>query len=105
MNSAVESARAARLRRWLTALLALLVLAPSLYGFTGKFVEFIRIFRGDPSGLFAISPIMNYLLASLGFLCLFGWAMGQGTFHDIEAPKRTMLEIEEALDAKAARHV
>ncbi len=103
MTNQMETLRAARTRRWLTGLMAALVLAPSLYGFSGKFVEFVRLFRGDPSGLFAISPIMNYLLASLGFLCLFGWAMAQGTFRDIEAPKYSMLEIEAALDARQSR--
>jgi hypothetical protein len=46
-----------------------------------------------------VTPVINYLLASLGFLLLFGWAAANGMFHDIEQPKRTMLEIEQQLDA------
>ena len=49
-------------------------------------------------GAFAISPIVNYLLASFGFLLLFGWAALGGMFHDIEQPKYTMLENEARLD-------
>jgi hypothetical protein len=82
----------------LTVLFAIAVLGPSLYGFSGKFIEFIALFRGDPDGVFAISPIVNYLLASLGFFCLFGWAACQGMFSDIERPKQTFLETEDLLD-------
>ena len=46
-----------------------------------------RPLSGDVDGAFAISPILNYLLASLGFLCLFGWAAVDGMFRDIEQPK------------------
>ena len=48
--------------------------------------------------MFAITPVVNYLLASLGFFCLFFWAIYQGMFRDIEAPKFTMLENERRLD-------
>ena len=71
---------------------------PSLYGFGTKFLEFIALYRGDVEGAFAISPILNYLLASLGFLLLFGWAALGGMFRDIEEPKYTMLENEAQLD-------
>lgn len=95
------NASAIRRRRnsWIaTLVMALVVLVPSLWGFSGKFAEFVALYRGDVDGVFAISPIINYLLASLGFFCLFGWAMLQGMFHDIEGPKGTMLETEEWLD-------
>ncbi len=82
----------------ITVVAALVVLIPSLWGFSGKFAEFIALYRGDVDGVFAISPIINYLLASLGFFCLFGWALLHGMFHDIEEPKRTMLENEAQLD-------
>ena len=55
----------------------------------------------DPNGAFAVTPIVNYLLAGLGFLCMLGWAACNGMFHDIEQPKRTMLETEQQLDAKS----
>lgn len=95
-------APASRWPRVITWTLAVLILLPSLYGFAGKFLEFIHIYRGDGDGAFAILPILNYLMASLGFLCLFAWALLQGMFSDIEQPKRTMLELDAALDRRAA---
>ena len=85
-------------RRLVTLLFALAVLLPSCYGFGTKFLEFIALYRGDVEGAFAISPILNYLLASVGFLLLFGWAALGGMFRDIEKPKYTMLENEALLD-------
>jgi hypothetical protein len=81
-----------------TIVFALVILLPSLYGFANKFREFILLFRGDVDGVFAITPIMNYLLASLGFFFLFCWAIGHGMFRDIEGPKYTMLDNERKLD-------
>lgn len=85
-------------RRLVTLLFALAVLLPSLYGFGTKFLEFVALYRGDVDGVFAISPILNYLLASFGFLLLFGWAALGGMFRDIEGPKYTLLENEARLD-------
>lgn len=93
--------RRSRLRQMVVLAMAVLILVPSLFGFGTKFVEFIRLVRGDVDGVFAITPVVNYLLASLGFLCLFAWAALGGMFHDIERPKRTMLENEERLDARS----
>jgi len=81
-----------------TTIFALVILLPSLYGFANKFREFIQIYRGEVDGIFAITPIVNYLLASLGFFFLFCWAIAHGMFRDIERPKYTMLEIERKLD-------
>ena len=81
-----------------TIIFALVILIPSFVGFANKFREFILIFRGDVDGVFAITPIVNYLLASLGFFFLFCWAIGHGMFRDIERPKYTMLENERKLD-------
>lgn len=81
-----------------TAIFALVILIPSLLGFGNKFREFIALFRGDVDGVFAITPILNYLLASLGFFCLFCWAILHGMFRDIEKPKNAMLETERLLD-------
>ncbi|MFO0901170.1 MAG: hypothetical protein U0836_27405 [Pirellulales bacterium] len=92
-------ARNPRAGRWVTAIFAAVILIPSLYGFGSKFVEFIAIYRGEVDGAFAIAPILNYLLASTGFLFLFLWAACGGMFHDIEQPKYTMLENEHMLDA------
>lgn len=87
-----------RLVMWV---MAAAVLLPSLYGFGTKFLEFIALYRGDAEGAFAISPVLNYLLASVGFLCLFGWALLRGMFRDVERPKYTLLENEARLDAGA----
>lgn len=87
-----------------TWILAILILIPSIWGFGSKFVEFVALFRGDVDGVFAISPIMNYLLASLGFFCLLCWAMLNGMFRDIEQPKIDMLKTEEMLDAREHSH-
>jgi hypothetical protein len=81
-----------------TIVFALVILIPSFVGFANKFREFILIFRGDVDGVFAITPIVNYLLASLGFFFLFCWAIGHGMFRDIEQPKYTMLDNERKLD-------
>lgn len=83
---------------WTTGILAIMALVPSLYGFGTKFLEFIALTRGDIEGVFALSPVCNYLLASLGFMCLMVWAALNGMFHDIERPKRTMLKNEDWLD-------
>lgn len=81
-----------------TVIIAATILLPCLYGFGGKFLEFVHIFRGNADGMFAVTPIVNYLLASLGFFCLLAWATMRGMFRDIEAPKTTFLETEEWLD-------
>lgn len=103
----MDTARAARRQNrqslWATSGFALIILVPSLYGFGGKFIEFVQLYRGDVDGVFAISPILNYLLASMGFFCLFCWAVTQGMFHDIELPKRTMLDIQNELDRDSQR--
>lgn len=98
IDTAPTSRRQNRRSLWATFGFALIILIPSLYGFGGKFIELIQLYRGDVDGVFAISPILNYLLASLGFFCLFCWAVAQGMFRDIELPKRTMLDIQNELD-------
>lgn len=86
---------------WVTVLLALLILVPSGYGFVGKFVELVRLSRGQPDGAFAVAPVVNYLLASLGFFCLLLWAAAHGMFRDIERPKYDLLAREAHLEALA----
>jgi len=85
-------------RRVLGLLLAAVILIPSLLGFGNKFIELVRIYRGDADGAFAVAPITNYILASTGFLLLFFWAAANGMFRDIERPKYSMLENERRLD-------
>ena len=101
MNAVSTHDGSTRLRSVVTLLLAIGILVPSLWGFGTKFYEFVLLARGDTEGVFAVAPVINYLLASLGFLCLFGWAIANGMFRDIEQPKRTMLEIEARLDKDA----
>jgi hypothetical protein len=93
-----DTATKPRTRTIVTVILAVLILVPSMLGFIAKFTEFVHTFRGETGGVFAITPMVNYLLASLGFLCLLLWAGVNGMFHDIEKPKYTMLERENELD-------
>lgn len=99
MNLQSVERNGSRLRIIVNLLFAAAILLPSLWGFSMKFREFVLLARGDVEGVFAVTPVINYLLASMGFLLLFGWAAANGMFHDIEQPKRTMLETEQRLDA------
>ncbi|MCA8996593.1 MAG: hypothetical protein KDA80_06405 [Planctomycetaceae bacterium] len=82
-----------------TAVMGVIILVPSMVGFVNKLVEFSHVIQGDADGAFAMTPIVNYILATLGFLCLLLWATMHGMFYDIEGPKRTMLSREDELDA------
>ncbi len=90
-----------RRQAWVTAAMAVLILIPSMYGFLGKFVEFVHIYRGASGGEFAVAPILNYLLASAGFFCMLLWAAWNGMFRDVERPKVEFLENERRLDGDA----
>ncbi|MCO6455534.1 MAG: hypothetical protein J5I93_09585 [Pirellulaceae bacterium] len=102
-SPANRSLRSARLRTRVTLALAIAILIPSMYGFAGKFYEFLHLVRGESDGAFAVAPILNYLLASGGFLLLLLWATANGMFHDIERPKHTLLDREQQLDAAQRR--
>jgi hypothetical protein len=78
------------------------ILVPSMLGFVAKFIEFIHTFRGSTDGAFAITPMLNYLLASMGFFCMLVWAIFNGMFRDMEGPKFDMLELEDELNAATA---
>jgi len=84
---------------WITIAMAVLILIPSMYGFLGKFIEFVHISRGEEGGEFAVAPIMNYLLASAGFFCMLLWAAWNGMFRDVEGPKYEFLDNEARIDA------
>jgi hypothetical protein len=88
-----------RRKAWITLVMAVLILVPSLYGFAGKFIEFVHIYRGTGGGEFAVAPILNYLLASAGFFCMLLWAAWNGMFRDVERPKQEFLENEARIDA------
>jgi hypothetical protein len=91
--------RPTRVKSWTTAILAVLILVPSLWGFAGKFAQFIATFEREADGTFALTPIVNYSLASVGFMLLFGWAALNGMFRNIEGPKYKLLEDERQLDS------
>lgn len=76
------------------------ILVLSAVGFGMKFLELVQAVLKGGDGAFAISPVVNYLLASLGFLCLLGWAVAHGMFRNVERPKETMLEDQQRLDAQ-----
>lgn len=84
--------------------MSVVILGFCFYGFGSKFIELVRLVMSDSEaaqeGMFAVAPLMNYLLASAGFLCLLGWASIHGMFRDIEKPKQTMLDVNAKLDAE-----
>ena len=82
------------------SIFAVVVLVPSLIGFGNKLREFYLLSTGDQEGRFALSPLTNYLLASVGFFFVMCWAVTRGMFRDVEGPKIAMLETEARLDAE-----
>lgn len=94
----MKTEKTSRVRSLTVLIMAVVILVPSMIGFVMKFIEFVHTFQDDAAGVFAITPISNYLLASLGFFCLLMWATMNGMFHDIERPKHRMLEIDRQLD-------
>ena len=101
-SAAAPRAGMNRRQAWVTAAMAVLILIPSMYGFLGKFVEFVHIYRGARGGEFAVAPILNYLLASAGFFCMLLWAAWNGMFRDVERPKIDFLENERLLDGDSS---
>jgi len=85
-------------RKVVLDVIAIVVVGFCAYGFYSKFAELIAVYKNRSEGAFAITPILNYILASVGFLFMLVWAACRGMFHDIEAPKRTLLDNEEMLD-------
>ena len=75
-------------------------LVPAGVGFTVKYLDLLILFGSGEEGAFAIMPIMNYLLCSLGFFMLFFWAVRHGMFREIErARSAKILSTEPQLDA------
>jgi hypothetical protein len=86
-------------KRFLFHLLAVsFFLVPAGVGFTVKYLDLLILFGSGEEGAFAVVPIMNYLLSSLGFFMLFFWAVRHGMFREIEKAKYAMLETEKELD-------
>ncbi len=90
-----------RVSPW-TWFLGAAVLIPSILGFANKFLDLMIVAAGDDEGAFALTPIMNYLLATAGFFCMLMWAVTQGAFHDIDEPSHVMFENELELERKSA---
>ena len=82
----------------ITVVFGLIILIPSLMGFIMKFGEMIALTDVVNDGGFAVTPVINYLLASAGFFFLLLWAACNGMFRDLEQPKYVMLENERELD-------
>ena len=94
------STRKDRSIAWTTTIVfGIVILIPSLMGFIVKFGELMALTSDTNDGGFAITPVINYLLASLGFFLLLLWAALNGMFRDLERPKYLMLENERELDA------
>lgn len=87
---------------WAMYFFAVIVLVPTILGFANKFMDLILIVQGDDEGAFAITPIVNYLLATAGFVCLLIWSATQGAFEDLDQPSVAMFENEKRLDAEEA---
>jgi hypothetical protein len=85
-------------------ILSVIILGFCCYGFGRKFIELILLVTEDgeaaQEGIFAVMPLVNYMLASAGFLCLLGWAAMRGMFTEIENPKQTMLDDDIWLDTQ-----
>ncbi|MCC7291678.1 MAG: hypothetical protein IT449_06425 [Phycisphaerales bacterium] len=75
------------------------ILVPAGLGFATKIYEFARAVLSERETQFTLVPLANYFLATLGFLCLFVWAIRHGMLRDVEAPKFSLLEREEQLEA------
>lgn len=90
----VES-RGMKITLWV---MAIVILVPAAFGFIEKLIEFIRTLNSVEEAGYTIIPISNYFLVAGGMACLFGWAVYNGMFKDVEAPKYDMLEHERELD-------
>lgn len=103
-SPAAPSGTPSRSWAWtITVVFAVLILIPSMLGFVMKFGELMELTSsGDGSdGGFAITPVVNYLLASAGFFFMLLWAAANGMFRDLEQPKYLMLQNERELDRNA----
>ncbi|MFO0914311.1 MAG: hypothetical protein U0795_15230 [Pirellulales bacterium] len=102
-DGSLSMPKTSRFTKIATLIMAAIIFPFCLYGFGSKFVEFIHLYRGDVEGEFAITPIVNYLLASSGFFLVLLWAIANGMLEDVERPKYVMLERERELDRLARR--
>jgi hypothetical protein len=82
---------------WLFAFCVALGVVPSSIGFIAKFIQLIIAFRTDEEGAFAIVPILNYLFATVGFLCMLFWAISRGMFNEADRQKIEFFDREKML--------
>lgn len=97
MTTEPSKSRESRLPGAIAILFIFIVLIAGCF-FAIKFYDLVMVAMYVPEGASAISPIINYLLAAIGFFFMLLWAAYNGMFHDIEQPKRTMLDTEHQLD-------
>ena len=83
----------------ITVVFGAIILIPSMLGFIMKFSEMFALKNETDGSGFAVTPIINYLLASAGFFFMLLWAGCNGMFTDLEQPKYLMLEHERELDS------
>lgn len=92
-----------RSKRISLIIIACLILIPGAYGFIEKIIQFFRTLGLERGADFTLIPITNYFFVAAGMACLLLWAIIQGMFRDIEAPKFDMLEREAQLDRLEGR--
>jgi hypothetical protein len=94
-----------RRQMWITIIFAVVIFIPCALGFGNKLFELIKLSQTDLEGRFALTPVINYLLATLGFLCMFVWGAMRGTFHNLEGAKQRMLDDDRRIDEASGRAV
>jgi hypothetical protein len=103
ISTATSPRTSGRRQMWVTIIFAIVIFVPCALGFGNKFYELIKLSRGDAEGRFALTPVVNYLLATIGFLCMFVWGAMRGTFHNVEVAKQKMLDDDQRIDAASER--
>jgi nitrogen fixation-related uncharacterized protein len=93
----LPAGRTSRVLRWVTATM-LVAIAAGGAGFAYKLIQFSKEALTSEVASFALVPILTYVLVSIGFSCLFVWALCRGQFTDVEGPKYRLLELEERHD-------
>jgi len=97
-DQAPQGSQRSRLKNFVLWFMSIGIIIPGAYGFIAKLLDFIKTLDTDNEGAFTIIPISNYLIMAAGFVCLLVWATAHGMFRDIEKPKYTMLERDEAIE-------
>ena len=92
-----STGRTGRVVRWVTATMLVAIVAGGA-GFAYKLIQFSKEALTSDVASFALVPILTYVLVSIGFSCLFIWALCRGQFTDVEGPKYRLLELEESHD-------